>query len=181
MDHFSRFSGLKPSLEKSLVFFGNVQAHVKSSIIGIMPLSVGSLPIKYLGVPLLTSRLYKCNCAPLIDKVKMSQGNWKNKSLSFVGRLQLINCVVSSIQIYWSCVFILPKFVANEIDKLMRGFLWSHGESHRGKAKVKWKDVCSLKVQGGLGIKSLHVWNVSLMTKHIWNIISNKESLWPSG
>lgn len=53
--------------------------------------------------------------------------------------------------------FILPKYVANEIDKLMRGFLWSHGESRKGMAKIKWKDVCSFKVQGGLGIKSLHV------------------------
>ncbi|GJZ09506.1 RNA-directed DNA polymerase, eukaryota, reverse transcriptase zinc-binding domain protein [Tanacetum coccineum] len=51
-------------------------------------------------------------------------------------------------------------------------------ELKKGSAKVKWEDVCQLKVHGGLGIKSLHTWNVSLMAKHIWNIVSKKDSLW---
>ncbi|GKD32601.1 sodium/hydrogen exchanger 6, partial [Tanacetum coccineum] len=66
----------------------------------------------------------------------------------------------------------------SEIEKIMRGFLWAHGVMQKGKAKVKWKDVCSLKVQGGLGIKSLNTWNIALMSKHIWNLVSKKDSLW---
>ncbi|GJS45277.1 RNA-directed DNA polymerase, eukaryota, reverse transcriptase zinc-binding domain protein [Tanacetum coccineum] len=72
----------------------------------------------------------------------------------------------------------MPRYVSNEIEKLMKGIIWSQGELHRGKAKVKWEDVCGLKIQGGLGIKSLQCWNVALMSKHVWNIVSNKESLW---
>ncbi|GKB51608.1 RNA-directed DNA polymerase, eukaryota, reverse transcriptase zinc-binding domain protein [Tanacetum coccineum] len=102
----------------------------------------------------------------------------KNKALSFAGRLQLIKSVVSSIQVYWASTFILPKAVNAEIEQLMRGFLWSHGELRRGHAKVKWKDVCSMKNQGGLGIKSLNIWNISLIAKHIWNVVSKKDSLW---
>ncbi|GKB33875.1 hypothetical protein Tco_0873276 [Tanacetum coccineum] len=60
----------------------------------------------------------------------------------------------------------------------MRGFLWSHGGLVKGKAKVRWDDVCGLKIQGGLGIKSLHTWNVALMSKHVWNLFSKKDSLW---
>lgn len=75
-------------------------------------------------------------------------------------------------------MFILPKFVADNIEKLMRGFLWSNGDMKKGKAKVKWEDVCCLKVQGGLGIKSVHIWNTALMSKHIWNMVSKKDSLW---
>ncbi|GJS94082.1 putative reverse transcriptase domain, reverse transcriptase zinc-binding domain protein [Tanacetum coccineum] len=178
LEEFSRISGLKPSMEKSLIFFGNVPDPIKASILDIMPFSIGTLPIKYLGVPLISSRLSKQHCIPLIDKVNMRLQNWKNKTLFFVGRLQLIKSVISSLQVYWSSVFILPKFVYYEIEKLMRGFLWSHGDSQRGKAKMKWKDVCSLKEQGGLGIKSLKLWNVALMSKHIWNIVSKKDSLW---
>nr|GEU32005.1 hypothetical protein [Tanacetum cinerariifolium] len=128
---------------------------------------IGSFPFKYLGVPIISSKLCKHHCSPLIEKVKMRLLNWKNKSLLFAGRLQLIKSVISSLQVYWSSVFILPKFVYNEIKKLMKNFLWSQGNSHRGKAKMKWKDVCNLKEQGGLGIKSLHLWNVALMSKHI--------------
>ncbi|GKC34709.1 hypothetical protein Tco_1047093, partial [Tanacetum coccineum] len=150
LDEFSRISSLKPSMEKSMVFFGNVSDRVKAAILGIMPFSI----------------------------VKIRLLNWKNKSLSFAGRLQLIKSVISSLQVYWSSVFILPKFVYNEIEKLMRNFLWSQGNSHRGKAKMKWKDVCNLKEHGGLGIKSLHLWNVALMSKNIWNIVSKEDSLW---
>nr|GEU94101.1 60S ribosomal protein L27-like [Tanacetum cinerariifolium] len=48
----------------------------------------------------------------------------------------------------------------------------------RGHAKVKWKDVCLLKCQGGLGIKALNIWNISFIAKHIWNVVSKKDSLW---
>ncbi|GKE62932.1 putative reverse transcriptase domain, reverse transcriptase zinc-binding domain protein, partial [Tanacetum coccineum] len=178
LDEFSGTSGLVPNLEKSYVFFGNVLPHVKSDILNIMPFLVGSLPIKYLGVSLISSRLYKKHCSPLIDKVKSRLHNWKNKALSFAGRLQLLRSVISSIQVFGSSVFILPRYVSIEIEKLMKGFIWSQGELHRGKAKVKWEDVCGLKIQGGLGIKSLQCWNVALMSKHVWNIVSNKESLW---
>lgn len=55
LEEFSRISGLKPSMEKSLVFFGNVSSHVRSATLDIMPFSVGSLPIRYLGVPLIST------------------------------------------------------------------------------------------------------------------------------
>ena len=77
---FSRISGLKPSFEKSLVFFGNVPDRVKSAILNILPFGEGTVPIKYLGVPLISTRLYKDHCSPLIDKVKMRLKNWKNKT-----------------------------------------------------------------------------------------------------
>ncbi|GJR04220.1 RNA-directed DNA polymerase, eukaryota, reverse transcriptase zinc-binding domain protein [Tanacetum coccineum] len=48
----------------------------------------------------------------------------------------------------------------------------------RGKAKVAWDDICLPKEEGGLGLRSLDVFNIALMTTHIWNIVSNKESLW---
>ncbi|GKB62983.1 putative RNA-directed DNA polymerase [Tanacetum coccineum] len=178
LNEFSRVSGLVPNMGKSQVFFGNVHVHIRYAILNVLPFHVGSLPIRYLGVPLISSRLYKKHCDPLIDKVKSRLHNWKNKSLSFAGRLQLIKFVVSSIQVFWSFVFILLAYVSQVIDKLMRGFIWSQGELQKGKAKVKWDDACGLKTQGGLGIKSVHYWNVALMSKHVWNLVSKKDSLW---
>ncbi|GJU30445.1 RNA-directed DNA polymerase, eukaryota, reverse transcriptase zinc-binding domain protein [Tanacetum coccineum] len=178
LQEFSGVSGLKPSMEKSTVFYGNVKPNVVDAISGLMPFSVGELPVRYLGVPLLSTRLYSKHCSSLIDKVEKRLNNWKNKSLSFSGRLQLIKSVISSMQIYWSSVFILPKLVSDKIEKLMRGFLWSCGKLRNGDAKVKWEDVCCLKIQGGLGIKRLHMWNIALMSKHVWNVVSKKDSLW---
>ncbi|GJX28615.1 putative RNA-directed DNA polymerase [Tanacetum coccineum] len=157
-------------LNKALIEFSGVS--------GLVLFLDRALLFWYLGLPLLSSRLFKHHCGGLIDNVKKRLINWKNKALSFAGRLQLIKSVVSSIQVYWASTFILPKAVNAEIEQLMRGFLWSHGELRRGHAKVKWKDVCSMKNQGGLGIKSLNIWNISLIAKHIWNVVSKKDSLW---
>lgn len=52
-----------------------------------------------------------------------------------------------------------------------KGFLWCGGDLQKGKAKVKWKDVCRPKMEGGLGLKCLRAWNVALVSKHIWNLL----------
>ncbi|GJV43032.1 hypothetical protein Tco_1427568 [Tanacetum coccineum] len=45
------------------------------------------LPVKYLGVPFISSRLLNKDCKILVEKVKNRIWDWKNKSLSFAGRL----------------------------------------------------------------------------------------------
>ncbi|GJV33731.1 protein LAZ1, partial [Tanacetum coccineum] len=89
LDEFKLTSGLVPSIHKSTAFFCNVLNHVKIAILNIMPFSEGELPIKYLGVPLISSRLLNKDCKVLVVKAKNRIGYWKNKSLSFAGRLQL--------------------------------------------------------------------------------------------
>nr|GEX71961.1 hypothetical protein [Tanacetum cinerariifolium] len=153
---FSGVSGLVANLEKSLMFFGNVADHVKSAILNVQPLSVGVFPVRYLGLPLISSRLSKGHCSSLIDMIKKRLLNWKNKSLSYAGRLQLIKSVVSFIHVYWASTFILPKAIYSKIEQLMCGFLWSFGDMCKDRPKLKWKDVCCLKNQGGLGSKKMY-------------------------
>ncbi|GKB10680.1 RNA-directed DNA polymerase, eukaryota, reverse transcriptase zinc-binding domain protein [Tanacetum coccineum] len=141
MEVFSSVSGLNPNIGKSTVFFGNVQDRVKQEILSILPFKVGSLPMSYLGVPLITKQLSFTDCKCLIDRVKAKVNNWINKMLSYVGRLQLIASILSSMQVYWASVFILPKSVFKDIDKLLKGFLWCQGELSKGKAKVAWNQV----------------------------------------
>nr|GEU99311.1 zinc finger, CCHC-type [Tanacetum cinerariifolium] len=66
LEEFNSIFGLKPSMEKSLVFFGNVPDPIKAYIFEIMPFSIGSFPIKYLGVPFISSRL--CPLCQFISK-----------------------------------------------------------------------------------------------------------------
>ncbi|GKC11117.1 hypothetical protein Tco_1007899 [Tanacetum coccineum] len=51
----------------------------------------GELPVKYLEVPLISSRLLNKDCKILVEKARNRIRDWKNKSLSFAGRLQLSN------------------------------------------------------------------------------------------
>ena len=100
MNMFSVVSGLNPNIGKSTVFFGNVKDHVKQSILNILPFKIGKLSVFYLGVPLVTKQISYSDCKCLIDKVKAKVNNWKNRMLSYAGRLQLIVSVLASMQVY---------------------------------------------------------------------------------
>ena len=165
-------------MEKSIIFFGNVNIVEQRGVLNVLPFKVGSFPVNYLRVPLLTKRLGKDECKQLLDKVKSKVNDWKNKFLSYVGRMQLIVYVMCSMQTYWASVFLIPKSTVKDIERVLKGFLWCQGDLARGQAKIAWKTLCKPKCQGCLGFKHLGLWNEVLLTKHIWNIVYHKESLW---
>ncbi|KAJ0800754.1 putative RNA-directed DNA polymerase [Helianthus annuus] len=178
LEIFTNISELAPSPAKSTVFFCNVPPSIRQEILDIIPFQEGSLPVRYLGVPLISSRLLYKDCEVLIQRMEKKIVNWVTKSLSFAGRLQLINSVLSSMHIYWASVFVIPARVISELEKRIRRFLWNAGSDGRIRAKVAWKDVCLPKDEGGLGIRNISDVNKSLMANHIWSIISNRESIW---
>ncbi|GKD47497.1 retrovirus-related pol polyprotein from transposon TNT 1-94 [Tanacetum coccineum] len=107
------------------------------------------------------------DCAELMEKVKRSVNDWKNMSLSFVGRTQLIRSVLGSMHVYWALVFILPTSLMLELEQVMRGFLWCQDEIKKGKAKVAWEVVCLPRKEGGLGIRRLEIFNKALIASYI--------------
>ncbi|KAL7224750.1 hypothetical protein ACSBR1_026103 [Camellia fascicularis] len=83
------------------------------------------------------------------------------------------------MQVYWSTLFILPKKVVKSIESLFRSFFWSCCELRKYGAKVSWKHVCSSKSEGGLGFKSIEVWNKAAVAKHIWFFFfGGEQSMW---
>ncbi|KAJ9544912.1 hypothetical protein OSB04_024619 [Centaurea solstitialis] len=175
---FREWSGLGPSLEKSEVFFANVSEDVKNAILGTLPFSAGTFPIRYLGVPLSPTRLKVADYGGLITKVKQRIHNWKTKCLSFAGRRQLICSVLQSMQLYWMSVFILPSGVIHELEALFRNFLWAQGGNAQGKCRLSWDSVCRPIHCGGLGIRKLSIWNRALVSRHLWDIATKRASLW---
>ena len=90
--------------------------------------------------------------------------SWLNRNLYSSGRLQLLNSILFSIQVYWSCLFILPKTVIEKITPL-----WKGSDLSYGNAKVAWDTICFPKKEGGLGVKNIEVWNRESMVKHLWS------------
>ncbi|GKE07082.1 hypothetical protein Tco_1399100, partial [Tanacetum coccineum] len=86
----------------------------------VLPFEEGRLPVKYLGVPLVSSRLKVKDCKELVERVQSRIQDWKNKSLSIAGRHQLVLSVIGSMHVYWASVFIIPTSVLLDIEQLMR-------------------------------------------------------------
>ncbi|GJW67965.1 RNA-directed DNA polymerase, eukaryota, reverse transcriptase zinc-binding domain protein [Tanacetum coccineum] len=150
----------------------------RKEILDIMPFKVEKLPIRYLGVPLTSKRIRIKECKSLIDKVESRVFNWKNKCLSYAGRLMLVASILESIHVYWASVILLPEGVIKNINKILKDFLWNQNDGTKGRPKVAWKNVCRSKQKGGLGLKDLGVWNRAMIVKHMWHIVTDKESLW---
>lgn len=70
-------------------------------------------------------------------------------------------------------MFLLPKQTIYEVEKKIKQFLWAGNiEVHRSH-KVTWPVVCLPKMEGGLGLLDLKLWNKVLI-----GINYTSSSLW---
>jgi len=123
--NFSEASGLQANTEKSSIYIAGVTDHTKQSIIEALGFIEGTLPFRYLGVPLASQKLGVNAYLPLIEKITAKITCWSAKLLSYAGRLQLIKAFLFGVQAYWAQNFLLPKKVIKTIEQLCRTFLWT--------------------------------------------------------
>ncbi|XP_022869365.1 uncharacterized protein LOC111388792 [Olea europaea var. sylvestris] len=116
-------SGLIPNPDKSNLFASGVSSYLKDQLLDVLGYKEGVLPVRYLGVPLISTKLRALNC---------------------------------KILVYWSSVFLLPRAVIKQLENLLRE-------------------------EGGLGLRSLEIWNKAAMLKHLWSLCPDSaSSLWVS-
>lgn len=174
---FSSLSGLTPNLSKSETYTAGLDDTRMQEVGGYLDMHIGSPPMKYLGVPLIISRLSSADCQPIMDKILGRIKSWAAKKLSYAGRLTLIRSILNGIFIYRESIFILPKQFVRKIECTLNAFLWFVVEIHHTKTKVSWQEVYQPKIACGLGLVDLKIWNKALILKHIWNIFSKKDDL----
>ncbi|KAL0386411.1 UNVERIFIED_CONTAM: Retrovirus-related Pol polyprotein from transposon TNT 1-94 [Sesamum latifolium] len=132
---FADLSGLHANVQKSHLILSRSAGLLRDALLAILDFKERHLPLRYLGLPLLASRLPIADCQPILQKIDGRIKGWDGVLLSFAGRVQLIKSVLSALQIYWAMAFILPKHVIKEIEKRLRTFLWK-GNTAVGYAKV---------------------------------------------
>ena len=97
---FSNTSGLRANTDKSAIYLAGIDTTLKDDIRDISQFSLGTLPFRYLGVPLSSKRLSIAKCEQLDDKMTKRISSWQCKHLSYAARLQLINLVLMGITSY---------------------------------------------------------------------------------
>ncbi|KAL2224004.1 UNVERIFIED_CONTAM: hypothetical protein Sindi_3039800 [Sesamum indicum] len=168
LDRFAEWSGLLLNVQKSHVIISRSAQGWKDQILAIMGFQEGQLPMRYLGLPLLSSRLSISDCQPLLLNIDDRINGWEGISLSYAGPMS----------IYWASAFILPKAIIKQIEKRFRTLLWK-GTSTPGYTKVAWKDVCKQFNEGGQGIKDIGILNRSLIAKKLSDVIRcDRTSIW---
>ena len=124
LKEFEKRSVLAVSMQKTSFYASGMTVEETDLIQASTGMSLGSLPVRYLGVPLNSKKLSLVNCEPLIHQIKTRFSSWSVKSLSFSGRLLLIKTVIAGITTFWCSAFVLPKACINRINSLCSIFLW---------------------------------------------------------
>ncbi|KAM1727381.1 hypothetical protein ACFX12_018028 [Malus domestica] len=181
LDTFCCLSGQQISFEKSQIF---CSSNVDSGVADLISEICGS-PIvqdlgKYLGVPLIHSRINSSTYMEVVNKVQSRLSAWKANTLSFAGRTTLIQAVTLAIPVYVMQTAKLPVSTCDLIDGLNRKFLWGSFEVKSKTCLVRWSSVCLPKNKGGLGLKRMKYMNVALLANSSWRLLQRDDGLWAS-
>ncbi|XP_074265722.1 uncharacterized protein LOC141588167 [Silene latifolia] len=170
---FSAASGLQLNKEKSEIYFNGVHHNTQHDILQISGFVKGSLPFKYLGVPISSKKLTSNEGRKLIDKIVARIRAWGAKHLSYTGRLTLVTSVLQSLHSYWSNIFLIPNCIMNKIDAICRNFLWGDTDLYLRAPAIHWDHCCRPKTKGGLGIKATKFWNKAILGNWTWKKLTH--------
>ncbi|KAG2684189.1 hypothetical protein I3760_10G065300 [Carya illinoinensis] len=108
---YEDWSGQVLSKEKSAIYFSKrIPAPCKRWILQMTGFSEGFFPFKYLGVPIVTSRLKASDLDDFLGKVKRKIAGWKMKLLSAGGRTILLRHVCR-VWLLICLLFYIGKYV----------------------------------------------------------------------
>jgi hypothetical protein len=168
LEEFLEASGMKINQTKSQLFFFNTPPIVNTFLAETLGFSCISLPMKYLGVPLVDNSLKKVAWEDLIAKLTKKMDNWAFRSLNLVGRLILVKSVLQTIPLYRFSTLTAPKFILRGIRNIQRSFLWGSSKDRKKWALVSWATICKPKWAGGLGLRDLELMGTTLGAKLWW-------------
>ncbi|GAU13302.1 hypothetical protein TSUD_42560 [Trifolium subterraneum] len=138
----------------------------------------GQLPFLYLGLPIGGDPRKLCFWYPLVDRIRKRLSGWKCKNLSYGGRLILLKSVLSSIPVYFLSFFKAPTGIISTLESIFCQFFWGGCEANRKIAWIKWDTICLARENGGLGVRRLKEFNISLLGKWVWRCLVENDSLW---
>lgn len=167
-------SGLKVNLQKSRFLASRNVARTKvdkfASICGFH----GTKKLdRYLGFPLLSGRVKKCDFDFILDHIQGRLTGWKMNMLSCARRTTLAKSVLNSIPIYHMQNLWLPTGVCDEIDRVTHTFIWGYTKNHW----VKWDVIIRPRNRGGLSIRTTREVNVALLGKYMWDLLHEPNKL----
>lgn len=165
------FAGLKLNEMKTKCYFNKFCSN-KQSMLDKLGFTEGSLPVKYLGVPLSNNNITDVECGKLINEIRDKLQGWRSKLLSFAGRVELVHTVITSKVRFWLQTFQIPDCSIAKINSVCANFIW-RGGIH----KIKYSDLCRKKKEGGVGLKNLFELKKVYCLKQAWKVLTSNK-LW---
>ncbi|XP_074356138.1 uncharacterized protein LOC141695825 [Apium graveolens] len=120
---FSRWSGLSPRIHKSTIFLCNCDQDFVDWFDSTFAIPRGTLPVHFLGVPVISSQVCINDYMPLIEKITLRLNSWPNLLLSLARRTLLIKSVIHAIEAFWGNHILFLMSVHANIQSFLSRFL----------------------------------------------------------
>ncbi|XP_057951715.1 uncharacterized protein LOC131146240 [Malania oleifera] len=118
------YHGMRANNMKSNILFAGIKDIELEKIRRVTNFQDGDFPFRYLGILLAASRLNKVHYSPLINRIADLLSGWPKHTISYAGRMELINSVIQGIECFYLTIFPIPKSVMDHVVRLCRTFLW---------------------------------------------------------
>jgi hypothetical protein len=175
---FENISGMRINFNKSEFIPLNLEDGAVHEISHSLVCGAGTLPFKYLGVPLHFEKLKREDVQPLVDKLIKRVAGWRGKLLAYSSRLTLIQSCLASIPVYLLSCIKFPKWTIKLLETQMAHYLWNNNEECHRYHLANWKHVAMEKDFGGLGVPSLRELNICLLGSWVRRYAQDKEKIW---
>ena len=146
LEGFRRQSGFTVSYDKTTLYrigslrFSDAQMYDMNQVVW------SNQDIKVLGITIAHQDIVHKNYDLVEEQVHQILSDWKNRGLSLLGKVQVVNSLVASLFVYKMMVLPqIPKNVIKRVDNEIRRFLWN-GK----KAKIAYPILQNSKSEGGL-------------------------------
>jgi hypothetical protein len=107
LQSFAVSTGLKVKYSKSCLVPININNERALELANVFRCSLGTFPFTYLGLPLETTKPLVKDFEPLICRIERRLSA-SSQFLTYAGRLQLLNPVISTLPTYFMCSLKLP-------------------------------------------------------------------------
>ncbi|CAK8531606.1 unnamed protein product [Lathyrus sativus] len=154
---FSKSTGLMMNPNKCKIYFRGLDTENKKALKELSGFQEGTLPFKYLGIPLSSKRLTINHFMPLVDKIVAIIHHWSSRLLSYARRIKLVKSIAYAMVQYWMHFLPMPKYVIKKVDSICRSITWIGKDAVSRKCLVAWKNTCFPTAQGGMNLLNLQV------------------------
>ena len=175
LHHFHEFrqnTGFQLSYEKTSIYRVGSLRKSKSQLYTVQEMNWTNDPIRVLGIDIYPTKVEAASKNYGKCKVKVHDviNSWKNRSLSIIGKINVINTLIASLYVFpMSVLQLIPLSEIKELHNIIEGYIWNH---HRPKIPL---DILQLsKKDGGVNLVNFRWKDLSLKTAWVRSVMCNE-------